>query len=132
MQRVNFDRGKFQVAYHLGGVLEIFHGFAGESHDDVRGDGETCRLAALDGVRELGEGMPAVDGGKCQVVCGLQADFYDNRLFAVKFREVGYLVVFEAVRARANGKARNLLMLDNRVDDSLQVFQRRMRIRIRL
>ena len=132
MQRVNLDRGKFQVAYHLGGMLEIFHGFAGEAHDDVRGDGKSRRLAALDGVRELGEGMPAVDGGKCQVVCGLQADFYDNRLFAIEFREVGDLVVLEAVRARADREARNLLMLDNRIDDSLQVLQRRMRIRIRL
>ena len=132
MQRVNLDRGKFQVAYHLGGVLEIFHGFAGEAHDDMCSYREARCLAAFDGVREFGEGMPAVDGGKCQVVCGLQADFYDNRLFAVEFREVGYLVVFEAVRARANGKACNLLMLDNRIDDSLQVFQRCVRVRVRL
>ena len=132
MQRVNLDGGKIQVANHLSGVLEVFHVFAGESHNHVRGDGESCRLAAFDGVRELGEGMPAIDGGKRQVVCGLQADFYDNWLFAVKVREVGDLVIFEAVRARANGKACNLLMLDNRVNDSLQVLQRCMRVRVRL
>ena len=91
VQRVDLDGGKFQVAHHLGGVLEIFHGFAGEPDNHVRGDGESRRLAALDGILEFGEGMPAVDGGKRQVVCGLQADFHDNRLFAVEFREVGDL-----------------------------------------
>ena len=132
MQRVNFHGGEVQVVHHLGGFFKIAQRLTGKSHNHVRRDGETRRLAALDRIFKFCEGMPAVDGRKGQVVCGLQADFYYDRLLAIEFCQVFYLIVFEAVRARTDGEPCNLLVLDNRVDNALQVLQRSVCIRVRL
>lgn len=98
----------------------------------MRRDGEPCRLAALYGVFEFGEGVVAVDACECQVVRCLQADFHDDWFLAVFLCEVFDLFVFEAVGARADGKSCDFLVLDNRVDDSAQVLEWGVRVRVRL
>lgn len=98
----------------------------------MRRDGEACRLAALDRILEFRERVPAVDGREREVVRRLQTDFHDDGLFAIAFREVLDFFVLEAIRARADGEPRDLLVLDNRVDNPAQVLERRMRVRVRL
>ena len=98
----------------------------------MRRDGEPCRLAALYGVFEFGEGVVAVDAGERQVVRGLQADFHDDWFLAVLLCEVFDLFVFKAVGACADGEPCDFFVVDNRVDDSAQVLERGVRIRVRL
>lgn len=98
----------------------------------MRRDGEPCRLAALYGVFEFGEGVVAVDAGERQVVRGLQADFHDDGLLAVLLCKVFNFFVFEAVGACADGEPCDFFVVDNRVDDSAQVLERGVRIRVRL
>ena len=132
MQRVDFHRSKIQVVNDLGGVHEIVHRLAGEPDNHVGRDRKSCCLAALHRIFKFGKRVPAVDSRKRQVVCRLEPDFNDDGLFAVEFREIFHLVVFETVRTRANRKPCNFWVLDNRVDDVLQMFKRRVRIRVRL
>lgn len=98
----------------------------------MRRDGEAGRLATLYSVFELGEGVVAVDARKREVVRRLQADFHDDWFLAVFLCEVFDLFVFEAVGACADGKSCDFFVVDNRVDDSAQVLEWGVRVRVRL
>ena len=94
----------------------------------MRRDRKACGFATVDCVLEFGERVVAIDARERQVVCSLQPDFDDDRLFAVELGEVIDFVLLKAVWACADGKPSNLFVLDNRVDDALQVLQRGVRV----
>ena len=132
MQRVDFHGGEVQVVHHLGGFFKIVQCLTGQPDNHVCGDGETRRLAALDGVFKFGERVPAVYGRERKVVCRLESDFYDNRLLAVHLGEVFNLLVLEAVGARPYRESGDFFVLDNRVDYFAQVLKRCVRVCVRL